>query len=190
MRILTLPSFDKHVEELHALARRASSALASAGIRHRIVGGFAVFIHVENRDPIAARLTRDVDMAVPRSELARIAEAARTVGFELRHVAGVDLLVDRANPSARKAVHLVFFDEKVRPEYPEPVPAMEQAVLAQHGLAIATVRDLVWMKLTSFRDKDRVHIRDLDGVGLVTPEIEASLSPVLRERLAHIRATE
>lgn len=45
------------------------------------------------------------------------------------------------------------------------------------------------MMLTSFRDQDRVHIRDLDGVGLVTPEIEASLSPVLRERLAHIRAT-
>lgn len=110
-----MPSFDKHVEELHALARRASSALASAGIRHRIVGGLAVFIHVENRDPIAARLTRDVDMAGPRSELARIAEAARTVEFELRHVAGVDLLVDRANPSARKAVHLVFFDEKCVP---------------------------------------------------------------------------
>ena len=45
------------------------------------------------------------------------------------------------------------------------------------------------MKLTSFRLKDQVHIQDLDGVGLITPEIEAGLSDVLRERLAKVRAT-
>ena len=46
------------------------------------------------------------------------------------------------------------------------------------------------MKLTSFRDKDRVHVRDMDGVGLITAEVEAGLSPALAERLKHIRATE
>jgi hypothetical protein len=46
------------------------------------------------------------------------------------------------------------------------------------------------MKLTSFRLKDKVHIQDMDSVGLITPEIEASLSPILRERLAEVRATE
>jgi hypothetical protein len=46
------------------------------------------------------------------------------------------------------------------------------------------------MKLTSFRLKDKVHIQDLDGVGLITPEIESGLPPVLRERLAEVRATE
>ena len=55
---------------------------------------------------------------------------------------------------------------------------------------VTSVADLVRMKLTSFREKDRVHIRDLDGVGLITTEIEAALPDVLRERLAHIRATE
>jgi hypothetical protein len=46
------------------------------------------------------------------------------------------------------------------------------------------------MKLTSFRLKDRVHIQDLDGVGLITPEIEAELSEPLRRRLAEVRSTE
>jgi hypothetical protein len=44
------------------------------------------------------------------------------------------------------------------------------------------------MKLTSFRLKDQAHIKDLEEAGLITPEIEAGLSPVLRERLAQIRA--
>ena len=46
------------------------------------------------------------------------------------------------------------------------------------------------MKLTSFRDKDRVHVRDLDEAGLITTEIEAELSPILRKRLAVIRTSE
>ena len=46
------------------------------------------------------------------------------------------------------------------------------------------------MKLTSFRMKDRVHIQDMDSVGLITPEIEAGLSDIFRARLAEIRATE
>ena len=44
------------------------------------------------------------------------------------------------------------------------------------------------MKLISFRAKDEAHIKDLDEQGLITPEIEASLPPVLRERLATARA--
>jgi hypothetical protein len=33
-------------------------------------------------------------------------------------------------------------------------------------------------------------VRDMDGVGLITPEIEAQLSEPLRQRLAQVRATE
>ena len=58
------------------------------------------------------------------------------------------------------------------------------------GIPIAPIADLVRMKLTSFRLKDKVHIQDLDGVGLITPEIEQSLSEPLRQRLAEVRATE
>jgi hypothetical protein len=48
--------------------------------------------------------------------------------------------------------------------------------------------DLVRMKLTSFRAKDEAHLKDLDEAGLITPELEADLSPILGERLAQVRA--
>jgi hypothetical protein len=46
------------------------------------------------------------------------------------------------------------------------------------------------MKLTSYRLKDKVHIQDMDSVGLITPEIEASLPALLLQRLAEVRAQE
>ena len=79
--------------------------------------------------------------------------------------------------------------EKVRPEYVESIPSSDP-VRASQGFFVASVADLVHMKLTSFRLKDKVHIQDMDSVGLITPEIEATLSPVLAERLAEVRATE
>ena len=89
----------------------------------------------------------------------------------------------------RSGVDLVFLGEKVRPDYLDTVPD-SPAVRGLHGLPIAPVEDLVRMKLTSFRLKDRVHIQDLDGVGLITPEIERTLPPALQARLADVRASE
>jgi len=86
---------------------------------------------------------------------------------------------DPINPRIWHAVHLIE----------EPVPASEP-VRTKEGILIAPVADLVLMKLTSFRLKDKVRIQDLDGVGLITPEIEKSLSEPLRQRLAEVRATE
>ena len=49
---------------------------------------------------------------------------------------------------------------------------------------------LVRMKLSSNRDKDRVHIRGMDSAGLVSEAVEQELSEGLRSRLRHIRETE
>jgi hypothetical protein len=54
-------------------------------------------------DPLAARVTRDIDLAVDRRDLARIAEAVRRFGFEYRHSAGVDVLLDAEKPDVRSA---------------------------------------------------------------------------------------
>ncbi len=74
-------------------------------------------------------------------------------------------------------IHLIFTTHE-----PEPDRTAE-------GIAIAPVADLVRMKLTSFRLKDKLHIQDMDGAGLITGEIEASLPQELRERLREVRAT-
>jgi hypothetical protein len=177
------------VEQLFDVLRRLQQALSAAGIEYRVVGGMAAFFHVSDRDPLRARLTRDVDVAVRRSELRQIIEAVRPAGFEFRHVAGVDLLVDRTQEKLRSAIHFVFSGERVFPGDLEPVPVMGEATLTEEGFPLLPVSDLLRMKLTSFRLKDQVHIQDLDGVGLITPEIEATLSPPLLERLRQVRAT-
>lgn len=182
--------FEEKVEKLWDIAKRLATALDAAGIPYRVVGGFAIFVHVERVDPISARLTRDVDVAVDRKDLERITSAVAGHGFKYRHAAGVDMLVDATEQRARTAVHFIFVNEKVRPDYLEPVPGFSEPTRTAEGVLLAPVADLVCMKLTSFRMKDRVHVQDMDSVGLITPDIEASLSDPLRARLAEVRATE
>ena len=181
--------YEKHADELIELASRFATALSRAGVEYRIVGGLGVYLHVNEADPLAARLTRDIDAAVSRADIERIAKVVKPFGLEFRHSAGVDMLVEAEQPTARRAVYLVCVREKVRPEYAEPVPGFSAAP-SIHGLLVAPVADLVRMKLTSFRLKDKVHIQDLDSVGLITPEIEAQLSDLLRQRLAEVRASD
>jgi hypothetical protein len=187
---LTITAYDTHVEQLGDSIRRLAEAFERAGIEYRVIGGLAVFFHVAARDPDAARATRDVDVAVDRADLAAIVEAVRPLGLVHRHAAGLDMLVDARRPSARSAVHLVFVREKVRPDYLEPAPGFSPPVRTLEGVLLAPVADLVRMKLTSYRLKDRVHIQDLEAVGLITPEIEAQLSEPLRARLRDVRAAE
>ncbi len=188
--MITASAYDTHVEKLFGRMKRLHAALSGAGIPYRIIGGMAVYLQVSERDPGKARLTRDVDVAVNRGELERIAAAAIPFGFHFRHVAGVDMLLDDAEPRASSGIHMVFAGEKERPEYLEPVPSFSQATRTVEGILIAPVVDLVRMKLTSFRLKDQVHIQDMDSVGLITPDIENSLPEALRERLKQVRATE
>jgi hypothetical protein len=133
---------------------------------------------VEQAVPDAGRLTKDIDSAVRRQDLARIAEVAPRFGRELRHVAGGDMLVQSKQPSARRAVHMVFTAAT-----PDMGPA--QAIGRFRLIPLA---DLLRMKLTSFRLKDQTHIKDLQEAGLLTSEIEAGLSPELLDRLHRVKA--
>jgi hypothetical protein len=187
--MLTATAYDTHVEQLFDRIQQFHSLLTAAGIPYRIVGGMAVFIHVSERDPLRARLTSDVDAAIQRIYLPLLIEAAQKAGWVYRHVAGVDMIIDAEEAKARSAVHLLFLNEKVRPEYPEAVPDSVPD-RTREGILVAPVADLVRMKLTSYRLKDRVHIQDLDGVGLIGPEIEETLPKLLLDRLAEIRASE
>jgi hypothetical protein len=188
--VLVNTFFEDKVQRINDVAARIGAAMEGAGLRYRVIGGFAVFTYVDKIDPLKARLTRDVDMVVDRDDLERIASAVKGCGFEYRLVAGVDMLLDTNAPQARNAVHLIFAGEKVRPDYVEAVPSFTESTRTADGVLLAPVADLVRMKPTSFRIKDRVHVQDMDSVGLITPEIEASLSEIFRQRLAEVRASE
>jgi hypothetical protein len=181
--------FEKRVNAIFDLAERVEEAFAAAGLEYRVIGGLAAYLYVEESAPDAGRLTRDIDIAVRREDLERIAQAVEPFGLQYRHAAGVDMLLQIGSPSARRGVHLVFTGEKVRPEYAEPAPELRD-YRRLRGVRLIPLADLVRMKLTSFRAKDEAHLKDLDEAGLVTPEIEAGLSPLLRERLSRTRARE
>lgn len=179
--------FEERLQDLFNLAARVEKAFGAAGIEYRVVGGLAAYLYVEEAEADAGRLTRDIDIVVRREDLPKIAEAVEPFGLEYRHAAGVDMLAQKGKPSARRAVHMIFEGEKVRPEYSEPVPKLDARRTIQ-GIPVVPLAHLVTMKLTSFRAKDEAHINDLDEQKLITPEIEAGLPPVLRERLAQARA--
>ena len=73
---------------------------------------------------------------------------------------------------------------------PNPAIHPNKRKLPGREVAVIGLEDLVKMKLSAFRDKDRVYIRALDAAGLVTPPSEESLSDELLSRLQHIRETE
>jgi hypothetical protein len=181
--------FENKVEQILDLSKRFGEVLDRAGISYRVIGGLAVFMHVDQRDPLAARLTRDVDVAIERKDLEPIRAAVEPYGFRYRHAAGMDMFLQGETGKARSAVHVVFIGERVRPGDLLPIPGSEPT-RTDKGILIAPVADLVRMKLTSFRLKDKVHIQDMDSVGLITAEIEQGLPEALRERLKEVRATE
>ena len=161
-KMLTANAYDSHVQQLFDRIQQLHRILEAGGVPYRIVGGVAVFIHVSERDPVRARMTSDVDAAISREHLPAVITAAAGAGWVYDRVAGVDVLVDAERSKVRSAVHLVFLNEKFRPDYIESVPGSPPET-TREGIFIAPVADLVRMKLTSFRLKDRCTSRTWTG---------------------------
>ena len=173
------------VEKVRDRLRRAAQALEAAGVPYAVVGGNAVAAWVSRVDEAAVRNTQDVDILLRRADLERAKVALAAAGFVYRHTASIDMFLDGPGARARDAVHVVFAGEKVRPEYvcPAPDPAETEQ---QSEMRVLTLEALVRMKLTSFRDKDRTHLRDLIDVGLVNATWPARLPPGLGARLQEL----
>jgi hypothetical protein len=184
--------FEERLFDLVGVLHKITDALTAEGISHELIGGLAVFVHVEEADPTHSTLTRDVDLMVRREDLERIKLAAAKNGFRFRHTAGLDMLLYGEADSAKNAVHLIFSGERVRPHQATPNPpiAPEKKRILGGDVLVIPVADLLRMKLSAFRDKDRVHVRSMDAAGLITASIEERLPGELRSRLQHIRETE
>lgn len=170
------------VERVRERLRRAAAALKKADVPYAIVGGNAVAAWVSRVDEAAVRNTQDVDILLRRADLPAATNALAEAGFVYRHVKSIDMFLDGPSASARDAVHVVFAGEKVRPENPAPAPDVSESVETE-TFRLVTLEALVRMKLTSFRDKDRTHLRDMIDVGLVDANWLPQLSAELRSRL-------
>jgi len=184
--------FEQRLFDLIGLLHKIADPLMSEDVPHEVVGGLAVLIHVEEADPAHSMLTRDIDLMIRRPDLPRVVEIAGRHGFRFRHAAGVDMLLYGHAERPKNAVHLLYSGERVREAQTTPNPEIAPVRRQIHGRDVCVIPlvDLVRMKLSAFRDKDRVHIRSMDSAGLITPEVEAALPEELRTRLRQIRSTE
>lgn len=173
------------VEAVRERALRATAALREAGIPYGVAGGNAVAAWVARIDRAAVRNTRDVDILVRRSDFDRIKMALEPVGFVYHQVMGVDCFIDGPDGSPRDAVHLLYASEKVRPEYVIPSADVTE-VEAADDYDIVNLLALLKMKLNSYRDKDRMHLRDMLSVGLIDDTWLSQLPPLHAERLQQL----
>jgi len=74
---------------------------------------------------------------------------------------------------------------KVRAEYESPAPDVLDSERGQ-DFQVVSLPALVEMKLNSFRDKDRTHLRDMLEIGLIDATWPSRFSPTLAARLQEL----
>lgn len=176
------------VERVRQRLLLASKTLNDAGVRYAVVGGNAVAAWVASVDPGAVRNTQDVDIMIRRDDLPAARAAMERAGFVHAQDAGVDMFMDSAIAGPRHAVHVIFANERIKAH--EPFVNPDVADSADIGnTRFLDLDALVRVKLAVNRDKDRTHVRDMIGVGLVDASWLPELPPPLAARLQELLDT-
>ena len=179
------------IEKVRDRLLRATGALEAAGIAYAVIGGNAVAAWVSRVDESVVRATRDVYLLVRREDMAQITTALESAGFRHRSASilggkgTIEMFLDGPGAKARDGVHLIFAKEKVNDDSLEPSPDVVDvdAQPGSPGFRLIALDALITMKLTSYRDKDRVHIRDMMETGQIDESWVARVPPSLRARL-------
>lgn len=164
---------------------RSCSALQNAGIPYAVIGGNAVAAWVATIDDGAVRNTRDVDILLREEDLDRATIALEAAGFVRDSVLGVTVFLDGPLGKPSQGIHVLLAGRKVRADYTSPAPGVEQASQID-GKLVVELQALVEMKLNSFRDKDRTHLRDMIQIGLIDTSWPSRFPPELGHRLQEL----
>lgn len=97
----------------------------------------------------------------------------------------VVVFLDGTNGKPSQGIHVLLAERKVRDEYSTATPRIDQAVDIE-GRSIVEVSALVEMKLNSFRDKDRMHLRDMIQIGLIDSTWPERFAKKLGDRLQEL----
>ena len=173
------------VEKVKDRLRRATKALAQAGVPYAVGGDNAVAEWVGRVEEAAVRNTRDVDILIRRVDLDAAKAAMQAAGFVHCTILDIDVFLDGPNGRPQDAVHVLFAREKVRPDHVTAAPDVAESESAAQ-FQVVSLDALVQMKLNSNRLKDRVHLLDLIGVGLVDVTWPARLPTELAARLQQL----
>ncbi len=185
---ISLERMVRAVERVRKRLLRATAALEKADIPYAVAGGNAIAAWVSRVDEAAVRNTQDVDIVLLREDLERAKLALSAIGFVYRESFGVDMFLDGPDARPRDVVHVIFAGEKGQPDYMSATPTVDEAELGQ-AFRVLNLDALVRMKLTSYRDKHRTHLRDLIDVGLIDATWPARFDAELGERLQHLLDT-
>lgn len=172
-------------EKVKERLSRAIRALDAAGVRYAVAGGNAVAEWVGRVDEDAVRNTRDVDLLVRRDDFPAVRAALEAAGFFYHHVLNVDTFLDGPQGKPSGGVHLHFAGEKARDGDDNPLPDLDESERAVE-FQVINLETLVQTKLTAWRNKDRMHLYDLIGVGLIDATWPARFPPPLAHRLQHL----
>jgi hypothetical protein len=177
------------IEKVKARLHRATGLLDAAGLPYAVIGGNAVAAWVSRVDDSVVRNTRDVDLLVRRDDMDAIITAMAAGGFIHRSASilggkgRIEMFLDGPEAKARDGVHLIFSGEKVNSDSPEPSPDVADIDRSHSGFRLIELEALVTMKLTSYRDKDRVHLRDMMEIGMLDETWLTRVPISLRDRL-------
>ncbi|HEY2882650.1 MAG TPA: hypothetical protein VGJ15_09460 [Pirellulales bacterium] len=182
---ISLDRMMRSVEKVRERLLKATSALEKAGIPYAVAGGNAVAAWVSRINEEAVRNTRDVDILLRRSDFAAATDALTAAGFHHIQLLDVEKFLDGPDGNPSGGVHILFAGEKVKPNYEGPSADVTDS---QRGpdFYVVELEPLVRMKLMSNRDKDRTHLRDMIGVGLIDASWPARFSPALAARLQEL----
>jgi hypothetical protein len=172
-------------EKVKERLRRATRALEAAGVPYAVAGGNAVAEWVGRVDDEVVRNTRDVDLVLRRADFAAARAALEGVGFVHHLLMDVDVFIDGPHGKPSGGIHLLFAGEKVQADYGQPCPDVAESERAVE-FQVISLPALVRMKLTSWRLKDRMHLRDLIDVGLIDATWSARFSSPLADRLKEL----
>lgn len=173
------------VEKVRQRLQRAVHALEKARIPYAVIEDHAVAAWVGEVDESAVRNAADVDILIRRTDVERAKSAFADGGFVYQYSNGIDLFLDGPSGRPRDAVRIIFAGEKVRAEYCFDAPDVDETI-AIRTFRVLDLEALLRMKLTSFRHKDQMHVRDLADVGLVDNTWLERLPPELAARLKEL----
>lgn len=171
------------LDDVSQRLERIAAALAGASVQFALVGGQAVALWIATKDPAAVRTTKNVDILLRRDDSPAARAAAGAASFDYFEVQGVGMFLERTDPNPRRGVHIVWAGEPVRPHSPLPSPDISDRQLFAPDKPVVSLPGLVTMKLLANRDQDRVHLRDLIDVGLLTRATVGPLPEELQQRL-------
>ena len=173
------------VEKVRERLERCCNALAAAEIPYAVIGGNAVAAWVATVDDGAVRNTRDVDILVREEDLPRLTTVLESVGFHRDVVMDVIVFLDGPDGKPSQGIHILLSGRKVKDSYASSTPDVDDIQNIENRRVVDLVA-LVEMKLNSFRDKDRTHLRDLIGVGLIDPSWPSRFPQALGARLQEL----